>query len=1575
MGGALASVGKFKLGVVAATAAVAALAVALTVSSVKAAAAFEQGMARVRAVTGAVGQDWTALQNKAKELGKATKFSMVEIAGGMEALGRAGFKTTELISAMGGVTALASSQMMSLAEAGQITANILRSMQLPVMETDRVVNLLAATAASSNTTVQSLGESFKMIASLASQLGTPVEELASIIGKLGDVGFQGTMATSTLATAMVRLASPSADAEAIMKQLNISLWDAQGNFIGLTNMVALLEDRFKGLTQQQQQAALGAIFGARAVKQLNALISIGADKLRDYTSEITDTTAAFDQQKNMLDTLSGKWVILQSSIEALKTSLGDNLLPALKDYVDYMIIVVNTTTDWVSGNATLLESLQKVHEALATYYGVPQMFYPDKALTDTENEIKRVQEAIALLTRLFGEDNKEVKILNERLKELQKTADQEGVVTLSDAALAAAVAFKQAQAALSGLNGEVGKAGGLAAGLSDLSVAGSTAFGGMSFGGIPPSVTLVVNSGNVPEVFKTLEETLASLTIAMSADGIYKGLQALATTYPDSIDEIVAKGNSLVDGMRTRAASLRALAGENQDMITSAVALEGQADILSSALGLTEGAAGSLTGALDAAAAAARTLASAANAMAMSQVTDIIPQVNQMIAELKAGTKPIEITLPAGEAGGGTVTGTGALTIGEAAEKAFQVTAVQSVVGGLRDTLYDLGINVEELFPGLESTRGYFDALSIQRPEEILADQERARKEAESNAKKAASDAATAAKKAASDAVRAAAEAAQGARDTFQAGFTSPVLAALKSGDWKGALDAIQGFAQGRGGLIAQGQALAAVNGETLNQVDILQMITGSYQSLGSALDSQIAVMKLAFEDTTALEDFKVALEAAAAGAPTALQMIKSTDILSAPAETARKLAALAGQDAVSVSEYTTKLISSIQAEIDARKMFGMDTKEAQDALAEFSNELAEFSLSDVWGPLKSVLGNVTGKFGTFLSGITDLAQKFSETGASIANIGDAVAFAVNMIIGFVEDLLIGPLEDKIEGFRDQIEDLNEQIEGFREQIQELNEQIQGYRDQIQEAQEQLQEFNKQLQELEKTFTVYTSAVEGAASVMNNFLGLLGPLGSVLSATATAFTSALKMILLDGIDLLNAGISMLTNYLNSLISAVIGLIQKSDAYQAVQTQGSRAWKAIADLFGQFLWPLAALLKHIMDWLGIQDDVNEAASAVEIGVPSSWKREGRAYEAAAPGEVFTDATDGTDIPAWATAIVEGIAEAIEGVLEQFGISSWTDLLEKFKAGSIKFWNYVETEIPALVTSLTSIFTTISTALGTDPIGALTDWLERKFDWLLTDGPTAVQGIIDFTEDMAALKKTVTDWLADITWEKLKQQIEDSFADFGTTLADLPAFADIETAVDGVTTAIDGLNTTIEGYEDDIAAATAAIEGIETNIDATTTAIGLVEDAIDDTTAEIDRLKEAMKHVIAIAAGAIIGGFIAALAASRPLLSPVILGVGALGMLIGGGLAGLISGAFAEGGIIPGPIGSPQLVVGHGGEAVLTRAQQAQGSQVYNEVRVYIGDEEVTDLVVNRVQHRSKLTTGSKHTSAGLTGRYR
>ncbi len=73
----------------------------------------------------------------------------------------------------------------------------------------------------------------------------------------------------------------------------------------------------------------------------------------------------------------------------------------------------------------------------------------------------------------------------------------------------------------------------------------------------------------------------------------------------------------------------------------------------------------------------------------------------------------------------------------------------------------------------------------------------------------------------------------------------------------------------------------------------------------------------------------------------------------------------------------------------------------------------------------------------------------------------------------------------------------------------------------------------------------------------------------------------------------------------------------------------------------------------------------------------------------------------------------------------------------------------------------------------------------------------------------------------------------------------------------------------------------------------------------------------------------------------------IGEGLLGFLIARRLGmdldpgkGLIS--FAHGGIVPGQVGAPRLIQAHGGEAVLTRAQQAGGSVTYNNVeRMEVG----------------------------------
>ena len=333
---------------IAAFALIAAAGALIFVKAIKKAAEFELGMAKVKAITGATAEEFAALTVEAERLGLETAQTMTDIAAGMEALGRAGFDAGEIIDAMGGIVALAESQTMELARAAEITANMIRQMGLEASDADRVVNLLAAAASSSNTTVESLGESMKFFGPIAHAMGMSLEEAVAAVAKLGDAGLKGGIATRALSSSLQGLAKPTDEAADMMDELGISMFDANGEFVGLDDAMAQLEVAFADLTQEQQLEAMATIFGTGAVKQFSNLLGIGSEELAAYTEEITGTTVAFDQQAAMLDTLSGQWQILKGSVELLFVTIGTDMMPILKDFLhDRVIPLVNGITNWI----------------------------------------------------------------------------------------------------------------------------------------------------------------------------------------------------------------------------------------------------------------------------------------------------------------------------------------------------------------------------------------------------------------------------------------------------------------------------------------------------------------------------------------------------------------------------------------------------------------------------------------------------------------------------------------------------------------------------------------------------------------------------------------------------------------------------------------------------------------------------------------------------------------------------------------------------------------------------------------------------------------------------------------------------------------------------------------------------------------------------------------------------------------------------------------------------------------------------------------------------------------------------
>ena len=331
-------------------AAIAVAGAAIFVSAIKKAADFELAMAKVNAISGATAEEFDALSEKAKQLGLYTAQTMTDIAAGMEAFARAGFTATEIVLAMDGAVALAESQMIDLSEAVRITGAVLNGMNLEASESERVANALAAAASSSATTVDSLGEAMKYMAPVAAALNVPLEEALTIVGKLGDAGLTGGRATRALSTALEGLAAPTEDAATALRELGIEVFDADGNFTGIINLVGQLEGAFNdlGYTAEERMAAMGDIFAGSA-GEMNILIGVGVEELERYQESITGTTVAFDQQAAMLDTLKGQWTILKGSIELLLVTIGTDMMPILKSFLqDRIIPLVNKISEWIT---------------------------------------------------------------------------------------------------------------------------------------------------------------------------------------------------------------------------------------------------------------------------------------------------------------------------------------------------------------------------------------------------------------------------------------------------------------------------------------------------------------------------------------------------------------------------------------------------------------------------------------------------------------------------------------------------------------------------------------------------------------------------------------------------------------------------------------------------------------------------------------------------------------------------------------------------------------------------------------------------------------------------------------------------------------------------------------------------------------------------------------------------------------------------------------------------------------------------------------------------------------------------
>lgn len=311
---------------------------------------FEQSITNVGAVGLQTRAQIAPLEQMALDLGRTTKFTATQAADAMEVLARAGFNTQQILKTTPAVLSAAAASGLEIAEVAGHVSNVLKGMGMEMSQATRVADVLTLASARTNSTIGSLGESMKNAAATARKLGVPLEDVVASVALLQDVGLDASVAGSAVNVMLTKMATPSAKIQKVMRRLNISFADAEGNMKALPDVIADINKASKAMGGNFNQVAflaeLVGLRGQKAASNLADLFETG--KLQALTAELQDAAGAADKMASLrMDTTRGSLLLLGSAVDAVKVKIFSMNNGPLKQLIDNL-------TAWVSANEDVI---------------------------------------------------------------------------------------------------------------------------------------------------------------------------------------------------------------------------------------------------------------------------------------------------------------------------------------------------------------------------------------------------------------------------------------------------------------------------------------------------------------------------------------------------------------------------------------------------------------------------------------------------------------------------------------------------------------------------------------------------------------------------------------------------------------------------------------------------------------------------------------------------------------------------------------------------------------------------------------------------------------------------------------------------------------------------------------------------------------------------------------------------------------------------------------------------------------------------------------------------------------------
>ncbi|MBC1801058.1 phage tail tape measure protein [Listeria booriae] len=328
--------------------------------------------------------------------------------------------TDVLNGGLSGALDLATAGELELASAAEIAATALNAFRDDNLSVAEAANILAGGANASATDVEGLRLGLQQVSAVASGAGLSFEDTATSLSVFAQNGLKGSDAGTSLKTMLMRLhpqtdaawseferlglvttntenamktlkdngikplsseqdilmeqmhdlaksmAGPKATASKVNKEFNKLLensgslqsafYDANGDLRSMAEISDILKNSLKGMSKEQQTAALNTMFGSDAIRAANIAAKEGAKGFKAMNKEMSKVTAA-EVAKKKMDNLKGAVEELSGAAETLAISAGQTLIPTLTNVVKGAQKMLDSFNDLSPGTQKFITQL------------------------------------------------------------------------------------------------------------------------------------------------------------------------------------------------------------------------------------------------------------------------------------------------------------------------------------------------------------------------------------------------------------------------------------------------------------------------------------------------------------------------------------------------------------------------------------------------------------------------------------------------------------------------------------------------------------------------------------------------------------------------------------------------------------------------------------------------------------------------------------------------------------------------------------------------------------------------------------------------------------------------------------------------------------------------------------------------------------------------------------------------------------------------------------------------------------------------------------------------------------------